>query len=65
MFHLPSTINPLTINACISTHFLEKETTGSSLPRTKQPDKFPSTVFESNEYGQSFPVFVGLRQPGC
>ena len=32
------------------------------LPRTKQPDNFPSTMFEGNEHGWSFPVFVGLRQ---
>ena len=37
----------------------------SCLPRTNQPDNFPSTMFESNEYGRSFPVFVGLRQRGC
>ena len=36
----------------------------SCLPRTNQPDNFPSTMFESNEYGHSFPVFVGLRQQG-
>ena len=33
----------------------------SCLHRTKQSD-FPSTVFVSNEHGQSFPEFVGLRQ---
>ena len=33
----------------------------SCLPRTKQPDNFLSTVFESNEHGTSFPVFAGLR----
>ena len=32
------------------------------LPRTKQPDNFLSTEFESSEHGRSFPVFVGLRQ---
>ena len=37
----------------------------SCIPRTNQPDNFPSTVFESNEHGWSFPVFVGLRQRGC
>ena len=37
----------------------------SCLPRTKQPDNFLSTMFESNEHGRSFPVFVGLRQRGC
>ena len=31
----------------------------SCLPRTKQLDNFLSTVFDSNEHGQSFPVFVG------
>ena len=33
--------------------------------RTKQPDNFLSTVFENNEHGRSFLVFVGLRQRGC
>ena len=37
----------------------------SCLPRTKKPDNFLSTMFGSNEHGQSFPVFVGLRQRGC
>ena len=37
----------------------------SCLPRTKQPDNFPSTMFKSNEHGWSFPWFVGLRQRGC
>ena len=34
----------------------------SCLPRTNQPDNFLSTMFESNEYGRLFPVFVGLRR---
>ena len=34
----------------------------SCLPRTKQPDNFLSTKFESNGHGRSFPAFVGLRQ---
>ena len=37
----------------------------SDLPRTKQQDNSPSTVFESNEHGPSFPVFASLRQQGC
>ena len=37
----------------------------SCLPRTKQPDNFLSTVFESNEHGLYFPVFVDLRQKSC
>ena len=34
----------------------------SCLPRNNQPDKFLSSLFKSNEHGQSFPVFVGLRE---
>ena len=34
----------------------------SCLPRTKQPDNFLATVFESNEHGWYSLVFVGLRQ---
>ena len=37
----------------------------SCLPRTKQPDNFLSTMFESNEHGRLFPVFVDLRQQNC
>ena len=37
----------------------------SCLPRTKQPENFPSTVLESNECSQLFPLFIGSRQWGC
>ena len=28
--------------------------------QNQTPDNFPSTVFESNEHGPAFPVFVGF-----
>ena len=34
------------------------------LTRTKQPDNCPSSMFESNEHGRSFPVFVGFKTAG-
>ena len=37
----------------------------SCLPRTKQPDSFLLTVFESNGHGWSFPVVLGLRWQDC
>ena len=63
---IPLAINPES-SLGIQTVFHRKRNNRqvSCLPRTKQPCNFPSTVFESNEYGQSFPVFAGLRQPGC
>ena len=38
-----------------------------SSKQNQKPDNFPSTVFESNKHGLSFPVFVGvgLRQWDC
>ena len=61
---------PLTINQepslGIQTLFYGAEITEvSCLPRANQPDNFLSTMFESNEHGWSFPVFIGLRQQGC
>ena len=54
---------PLTINPEPSLFFCSESNNRqvSCLPRTKQPDNFLSSVFESNEHGWSFPVFVGLR----
>ena len=54
---------PLTINPEPSLFFCRESNNRqvSCLPRTKQPDNFSSSVFESNEHGWSFPVFVGLR----
>ena len=62
---------PLTINSepslGIKTVFLQrkKQQKGLFLARTKQPDNFQSTVFESKEHGWSIAVFFGLRQQGC
>ena len=63
---IPLTINPEP-SLGIQTSFYKERSNWqvSSLPRTKQPDNFLSTMFESSEHGQSFPVFVGLRQRSC
>ena len=63
---IPLTINPEP-NLGIQTIFHRERNNRqvSCLPRTKQPGKFPSTVFDSSEHGRSFPVFAGLRQPSC
>ena len=63
---IPLTINPEP-SLDIQTLFYGKRNNRqvSCLPRTKQPDNFLSTMFESNEHGWSSPVFVSLRQRGC
>ena len=63
---IPLTINPEpSLGIQTSFHRERNNTQVSCLPRTKQPDNFPPTMFESNEHDRSFPVFVGLRQQGC
>ena len=49
-----------------SLFFIEKKQLQTSLlsKQNQKRDNFPSTVFESNEHGLSFPVFVGLIQRG-
>ena len=49
---------PSTQSGCPNCFYRERNNRRvSCLPRTKQPDKFLSTVFESNEHGWSFPIF--------
>ena len=52
---------PLVINAEPSLGMQAKKETTDGLRRTKQPDNFPSTVFESNEHGRSFPMLKFLH----
>ena len=63
---MPLTINPEPSLGIQTVIYRERNNRRvSCLTRTKQPDNFPSSVFESNDHGRSFPVFVGLRQRGC
>ena len=63
---IPLTINPEPSLGIQTLFYRERNNRQvSCLPRTKQPDNFLSTMFESNEHGRLFPVFVGLRQRGC
>ena len=60
---IPLTINPEPSLAIQTLFYRERNNRwGSCLPRMKQPDNVLSTMFESNEHGRLFPVFVGLRQ---
>ena len=62
---IPLTINPQPSLGIQTVFYKERHNERVfCLPRTKQPDNSPSTVFESNEHGRSLPVFVSLKQRG-
>ena len=63
---MPLTINPEPSLGTQTLFYRERNNMQvSCLPRTKQSDNFLSTMFESNEHGRLFPVFVDLRQRDC
>ena len=62
---IPLTINPEPSLGIQTVFYKERHNERVfCLPRTKQPDNSPSTVFESNEHGRSLPVFASLKQRG-